>query len=710
MKTTIKLLIALVLLLATFSQPGVAGAGKQNASAVKRGFTVQVVAADATSVRLQWQPINGATEYEVTRDGISVGSTISITGYFNDFGLSPRRTYTYTITARDALGVVVARSAPVSAKTTGAATIRTHYTILALAFNPEQVSLITEKIYLKHRIQFLELASLGSAKFDLYGGQLISVDMLPAAEPGTNFVNYTDLVMRRDLPGLNGYSIVDLVERGDIDHVWVTKSAVDFGENALIGSRPIQGDGLITGNTWAPIYVKSSRSFFVNGYTPEAASYDAYAHMVEGIMTSVSDGHPETWPRNIEYSVYTNDYSSLATQQALLNKWEEFRLADGWNGPSSVAYASAGNGNMGSSHFPPTTARLACSDYCYLDLPTWQRYIDSAADNWLTFPSFNQIKRKLNGYDLGAFNYYAEGDPSYSGAFGYSPELHFSIRVGTASFHQWWFSHLPHNPGVTDGMLNNWWPYLYDFNRFDGSLIDYKVTGFPEIPTRFRPSHGEYGTNARNAEDWGYWHSENGFSPGGKAANLTMVSKTSAPHSVNNGNYALQVSIENAQYWEDWGFGRNDVFYPVSRNAHWNMSNLAEVRFSVKLGLNAGLITSTNPIVRLYKNGGNRIEFVPGVNGMYANLFQNTALQDANGWYTFTIPLAGNTTWEKNIIGYIDPTLTASQQQVAKDQLERDILADLNYIEISIRSTTSKWDAPYDVVTYSIDGLQLVTR
>ncbi|MGE5643614.1 MAG: hypothetical protein ACM3Y8_11450 [Byssovorax cruenta] len=710
MRTFIKLLVALVVLLATFSQPRIAWAGEKNASAANHGFTIHVVSADATSVRLQWTPINGATEYEVARDGYWLGSTVAVVGSFSDFGLRPRQTYTYTITALNTAGAQIARSAPATVRTTGSATVRTKYTILALAFNPEQTSLVTEEIYLKHRIQFLELASLGSAEFDVYQGHLISINKLPAAETGTNYVNYTDLVTRRDLPELNGYSIVDLVEQGTIDHVWVTKSAVDFGENVLIGNRFIQGDGLITENSWFPVPVKSSRSFFVNAFSPDERSYDAYAHMVEGIMTSISDGHPETFPRNAAYEVYTNDYSSTATVRALLNKWEEFRLADGWNGPSTVAYASSGNGNIGSSHFPPTTARLACSDYCYYDIATWQRYIDSSADNWLTFPDFNQPKRKLNGYDFGAFNYYAEGDTSYSAAFGDSPELHFSLQLGTASFHQWWFAHLPHNPGVSKGMLNNWWPYLYDFNRFDGSFIDYKVVGFPEIPTRFRPSRGEYGTDARNAEDWGYWHSQNGFSPGGKAANLTMVSKASAPRYVNSGNHALQVSVENTQYWEDRGFGRNDVFYPISRNAHWTLPNLAEVRFSVKLGLNPDLITNTNPIVQLYKNGGNRIELVPRANGIYANLFQNTALQDANGWYAFTIPLAGNATWEKNIIGYVDPTLTASQKQAAKDQLERDILADLNYIEISIRSTTSKSDAPYDAVTYYIDGLQLVTR
>jgi hypothetical protein len=126
--------------------------------------------------------------------------------------------------------------------------------------------------------------------------------------------------------------------------------------------------------------------------------------------------------------------------------------------------------------------------------------------------------------------------------------------------------------------------------------------------------------------------------------------------------------------------------------------------------MHADLITGTNPIVRLYKNGGNRIEFVPTANGVYANLFKTATPQDTGGWYTFTIPLAGDATWEKNIIGYIDPTLSEPEKQTAKEQLERNILADLNYVEISIRSTTSQWDAPYDVVTYYVDGLQLVTR
>ena len=106
----------------------------------------------------------------------------------------------------------------------------------------------------------------------VYKDGIISSAHTPEVEPGTNFVDYSKLVTRRDLPGLNGHSIVDLIEHGDIDHVWVVKTPVDFAENVLIGNRPIQGEGVMTDNTWVPIPVKSSRSFFVNAFVSDERS------------------------------------------------------------------------------------------------------------------------------------------------------------------------------------------------------------------------------------------------------------------------------------------------------------------------------------------------------------------------------------------------------------------------------------------------------
>ena len=59
------------------------------------------------------------------------------------------------------------------------------------------------------------------------------------------------------------------------------------------------------------------------------------------------------------------------------------------------------------------------------------------------------------------------------------------------------------------------------------------------------------------------------------------------------------------------------------------------------------------------------------------------------------------------MIGYIDPGLPQTEQQTAKAQLEKAILDDVNYVEISIRSTTTRTLAPYDLLSYYIDGLEL---
>jgi hypothetical protein len=323
----------------------------------------------------------------------------------------------------------------------------------------------------------------------------------------------------------------------------------------------------------------------------------------------------------------------------------------------------------------------------------------------------------VNGYEFGAFNDYVEGQLSYSPdlnaqglTFGEMPESHRTFHTSSASFHQWWFAHIPRNPGVTNGNLNNWWPHLFDFNRFDGATIDYPVDGFPVAPTDFRPVQGEYGTDLQSPTQWGYWHSENGFSPGAKAANVSVVSAATDPAHVKTGSYAIEVRVESSQYSEFRDVGRNDVFYPVSRNAHWNLPNLKEVRFSIKPELNAALLSGTNPVVRLYKNGGNHIELVPLRNGKYVNLLNGIVAPDAGGWYNFSAALAGDSGWEKNVIGYIDVSLSASERLAAKARVEREILSDLSYVEISIRSTTASQNdpPPLEVFTYYIDDVRLI--
>jgi hypothetical protein len=57
-------------------------------------------------------------------------------------------------------------------------------------------------------------------------------------------------------------------------------------------------------------------------------------------------------------------------------------------------------------------------------------------------------------------------------------------------WYQWWFEHIPKNPGTHDavdivngettrGILNTWWPYIFDINRF-GNGSGYQNLSFPQ--------------------------------------------------------------------------------------------------------------------------------------------------------------------------------------------------------------------------------------
>src|SRR3546814_149035 len=203
-------------------------------------FKLGVLSSDATSVRLAWQPQPGAGEYEVLRDGSSAGRTTSAVGRFSDFGLSPRTSYVYRVIAHTGDGPGTA-SSPVVARTTRTQRIKTDYTVLAIAFEdvPVPTDALIDDLYLRHRIQFIELASQRSAKIHLYNGAIIRTRQRLAFDATTGTVDYANLVLRRDLAGMDGHSILDLVENGDIDHVWVLRSPFSFLANALIGKRPI---------------------------------------------------------------------------------------------------------------------------------------------------------------------------------------------------------------------------------------------------------------------------------------------------------------------------------------------------------------------------------------------------------------------------------------------------------------------------------------
>lgn len=572
--------------------------------------------------------------------------------------------------------------------------------------------------FLKQLKNFFKTASLNSFSFDIYNDSVITLNAYPPAKNaafqqsdstvfelaydpkpcsskgctdkehvGITFRIIYDLNSHGSLdyeklvttpyPELQGNSIVDLIEEGSIDGVWLMTGPVLAGyrENALMAKKYFGFD--ISGSP------DCSRDFFVTGMAATTSAFDGYCHMFEGMLNERSRTNPDNWPNIYPYEVYDSDKDASIKTNLNFSLVGRFFMTDGANytmDSSKTSFpntsrASQGNANCGTSHFPPTSI-FGLGDYQYLNAQTMKTYTKSCADDWFLYPNLPSTPnyRYMNGYDYGGFNAYELGENANDPAS-------YDIIVHSSMYHQWWLNHIPHNPGVSDGKLNNWWPYIFDINNFKGETINYKVTGFPEIPTSFDRVNAELGTE-NDTEYWGYWHS---FNEDGRNAEIVSVSKDESSSDVKCGTKSIRVNVNEVGYDN---IGRNDIYYPITRNAKWNLSGSKSLNLSLKFLENANLVANggTNPIIRLYKNNGTRIEYVPVSDGCYANVFKNVQ----NGsWVDLSIPLSGNSSWKKVVIGYVDPSLTGAAKEAELKRIEDSVLAEVNYIEISIDAKTT---------------------
>ncbi len=642
---------------------------------------------DATSVFFNWDPVQGVAKYRLKATFCSDQYTISTEGC-----ISHRFTWDtpggyYTVEGLDEDDNIICTSPTIYVEPTDEITLKTRYNLLAIVFDPGHSTFSEDdlrriKTFLKYRVEFLKHASFNSVNLDLFNSDIVVIDAYPPSKEMSSLIDYVKLASTR-YPELSNKHMVDLVESRQVDIVWVlgAPDGYDFGENILMGNRSL-GYGA-TGSTWYTAGVECSRSFFIHSNSPDARAFDAAAHHVEGMMTSM-DYFWMSGPR-MDFMVYTNDPTSDAVYNQSLMHFERFRLTDEWNGVG--AYASKGNANCGSSHFIPGSIRNSSTypDYTYYDPEAWQRYVYCYADDWLNYPDFSGTPRKLNGYEHGAFNHYEENTSVWNFSFG------------TASFHYWWFNHIPHNPGVSNRRLNNWWPYIYDCNRFDGRDIHFAVNGFPEVPQQYFQVNEEWGTEEDSAGNWMFWHSASNY---GQRADLSVVNKSEYPEFVKSGNHALKVDVDIESYGYE---GRNDCIFPCYKNARMNLKYLDSVEFSMNFP-NRELVLGTNPVFRICKNGSNRIEYVPKKNRLYTNSINDVNNKDNKGWYTFKIPVGGDQTWERNIIGYVDPDLSIQEQELKKQEIMGEILNEVNYFEISTRTVGNSGDS----LVYYIDNLRTI--
>jgi len=121
-------------------------------------------------------------------------------------------------------------------------------------------------------------------------------------------------------------------------------------------------------------------------------------------------------------SILAHLFRGLPPEQ---NLWERFTRSE---------HTHPRRAEVGTIHFAPNSRR----DYDWGNPGP----VLSHSRAWLNFPDLSAPPQVMDAREWG------QGD----------------IRL----HHLWWFRHLPHAPGSTNGISNNWWEYIVDPNRVHG--------------------------------------------------------------------------------------------------------------------------------------------------------------------------------------------------------------------------------------------------
>ncbi len=192
------------------------------------------------------------------------------------------------------------------------------------------------------------------------------------------------------------FDLLTRINSGQVDEVWLFAFPyAGFYESLMVGP------GAFWCNSPPLSRNDVSRRFVIMGFNYErdvGPMLESFGHRVESILK-------HTWCH-----VYGED-----------NLWERFIRYD---------KQSPGRANCGWMHYAPNSQ----SDYDWGN----RTQVPSNCDDWLNFPSFQGIVRRVDCSEWG------NGD--------------------MRAHHKWWFKHLPKAPGFTQGIANNWWWYGVDPN------------------------------------------------------------------------------------------------------------------------------------------------------------------------------------------------------------------------------------------------------
>ncbi len=250
-------------------------------------------------------------------------------------------------------------------------------------------------------------ASHGLVNFEV--AARVEVDAFPVKQDGFRYTPETYLDCWRARAGFHHPDAVDYhrllaefdisaqINSGAIDEVWL------FGfPYAGYYESIMAGPGAFWCNAPALEPTPAARRFVIMGFNYERG----VGEMLEDL------GHRA---ESMLMKVFENKTGAA-------NLWERFTRYD----KTHPDQAECGN-----VHFTPNST----SDYDWGS----RRKVLSRCDDWLNFPNFQGVERKVDCRDWG------NGD----------------IRL----HHLWWFKHFPHVAGETEGVSNNWWEYVVDPNR-----------------------------------------------------------------------------------------------------------------------------------------------------------------------------------------------------------------------------------------------------
>lgn len=165
-------------------------------------------------------------------------------------------------------------------------------------------------------------------------------------------------------------------------------------------------------------------SFWINGPTFEKVKCK-HAFAIMGF----------NYERGVAEMVHDFCHRAESTMAHVYGGWDSAHPKTNWDKFSANYKQSNGVAAVGNCHFPPN----ADGDYDYGN----PRIVQSSADDWLNYPHLTGATKPVNKDTWGG--------PDYQ-----------------RSYLKWWFTRLPHVPGVNaDGRLNNWWKYLVKFWNYD---------------------------------------------------------------------------------------------------------------------------------------------------------------------------------------------------------------------------------------------------